>query len=221
MIQNGTYILKDELFPLLHISTSQWDRRKKDLLAWFENFFEYELYEDKRPMEIVITEVYGEYQPLPRAVKTASKEEKLARYEEFTIASLGTEFKPNSKTRIAKDAISAFGAAEYKHESPRSVANAYIKPAVDAHGECNNKYRWCFYSSYTPMDKETEEKWRAIMAEEKISEREAANAFYRHAEGEDISQEIHFYKKAQERFKKEFNDTPVRLADWRLKRTTK
>jgi hypothetical protein len=169
-------------------------------------------------MLISIAEVYGEYQPLPRQVNIATKEEKLSRYEEFTIASLGTEYKPNSKTRIAQEAIDAFGEKEYGHKSERSVAKSYIKPAVDEHGECNNHYRWCFYRTYEPMDEKTEQRWRTIMAEEKISEREAANAFYRQAEGEDISKEISFYKKAQDRFKQEFGDIPVRLADWRLKR---
>lgn len=219
MILPGTYELKEQLFPLLHISKSQWDRRKKDLLAWFENFFEYELLDTKRPMLIVITEVYGEYEPLPRQVKIASKAEKMAKYEEFAIAALGTEFKPNSKTRIARKAIDAFGRNQYKHESARSVANVYIKPAVDKHGECNNQYHWCLYSTYEPMNDTMVARWRLIMEEEKISEREAANAFYRHAEGEDISKELSFYKKAQDRFAEEFGDIPVRLADWRLKKS--
>lgn len=169
-------------------------------------------------MLIIIKEVYGDYETLPRAIHVATKKEKLARYERFTIAALGTEYKPNSKTRIARDAIDAFGSQEYKHKSARSVAKTYVKPAIDEHGECNNQYRWCLYSTYEPMDEKTVERWRTIMEEEKISEREAANAFYRQAEGEDISKEISFYKKAKDRFMEEFGDIPVRLADWRLKK---
>ena len=61
-----------------------------------------------------------------------------------------------------------------------------------------------WYSSYEPLDAAALEKWRQIMAEESISEQEAANAFYRQEQGEDISKERGYFAKARERLKEEF-----------------
>lgn len=55
------------------------------------------------------------------------------------------------------------------------------------------------------------------MAEEHISEQEAANAFYRQEQGEDISKEKGYYKKARTRLKEEFGMNAVLVSDWRLK----
>ena len=64
----------------------------------------------------------------------------------------------------------------------------------------------------------TLERWRRIMEEEHISEREAANAFYRHADGEDISKEKGYFKAARDRFVTEFGDYAILVSDWRLKK---
>ena len=57
-----------------------------------------------------------------------------------------------------------------------------------------------FCSNYIPLPPGIVEKWRDILREEKIGETEAANAFYRQEQGEDISQEKQFYKNAMLRF---------------------
>lgn len=54
------YNLKSEFFVKYNISIRQWDRRKKDLLVWLENFFDYEIIEGK-PIRIKIKEQYGKY----------------------------------------------------------------------------------------------------------------------------------------------------------------
>jgi hypothetical protein len=56
------------------------------------------------------------------------------------------------------------------------------------------------------------------MEEEHISEQEAANAFYRHADGEDVSEEIGYFKKARDRFINEFGEFAVLVPNWRLKK---
>lgn len=40
--------------------------------------------------------------------------------------------------------------------------------------------------------------------------------FYRSTEGEDISKEISYYKKAKERFVNKYNDIPIRVREWKL-----
>ena len=49
------------------------------------------------------------------------------------------------------------------------------------------------YKNYKPLTEEQLKDWKSILLENKIGENEAANAFYRQSEGEDISKEIGFY----------------------------
>ena len=108
MIEPKLYKLKEEFFPILNIAINQWKSRREDLLQWLANFFDYELI-NGRPLMINITEVYGDYMPLPRKISSTNMTEKLTDYERFTIAALGTEFKPNSKSKVAREAIESFG----------------------------------------------------------------------------------------------------------------
>ena len=215
---NRSYEFKKEFCALLKIPNNQVDRRQEDLLAWLSNFFDFNFYNGK-PKRIVIKEIYGEYQPMPRKVPSqeALTADKKERYTQFTIASLGTEFKPNSQRRIAREAIDAFGYNLYNHSSSRAVAERYIKEPFYKYGESNNLKTWVWYSTYEPLGQEILDNWRKILSEEHISTDEAANAFYRQEQGEDISKEKSYYKKAMTRFKQEYHDIPVLVESWKLK----
>lgn len=219
LIESGKiYNFKTEFWPLLGINKGQWENRKHDLLEWIKNFYDYELL-DGKPMRIYIKEVLGEYRPLPRKLNsqelTAQKRED---YTNFAIASLGTEFKPNSKAKTSRDAVMAFGHEKYGHTNVEAIARRFIGPAFDEYGECNHVKRWVWYSTYEPLDNDTLDRWRTILREEHISEDEAANAFYRQEQGEDISKEKEYFKKARQRFKDEFGQAPILVSDWRLKK---
>ena len=114
MIEAGKiYNFKEEFWTELKIGRRAWLERKNELLDWLTNFYDYELYEG-RPIRIYIKEVYGEYRPLPRKgseIMAQKKEE----YKNFAIASLGTEFKPNSKAKTSREAIASFGYDKYGH----------------------------------------------------------------------------------------------------------
>ena len=219
MIEAGKiYDLKEEFFRLTGITIYQFRNRKEELLEWLKEFYDYELYEG-RPIRIYIKEVIGEYKPLPRKVNSKElSEKKIQRYTSFTIASLGTEFKPNSKSRVAREAIYDFGYEAFGHNSVEAVTRRYVGPAMNQYGEHNDRYHWVWFIDYTPLGPEVLKHWKEILKEEKISEEEAANAFYRYAEGEDISKEKNAYKKAQDRFKQIYGSIPVRVAEWRLKK---
>lgn len=214
--RNHSYDFKAEFWPMVGIKKNQWETRKKDLLEWLENFFDYELIEG-RPIRILIKDIYGKYQPLPRK-NIFTAEQKIEDYKEFTIAALGVEFKPNSKAKTSREAINAFGREKYGHDNAEGVSRRFVGPLFDEYGECNNVRRWVWYSTYEPLDDMALERWRRIMEEEHISEREAANAFYRHAEGEDISKEKGYFKAARDRFVTEFGDYAILVSDWRLKK---
>ena len=87
-------------------------------MLWLSNFYDYELL-NGCPIRIHIKEVYGEYQQMPRKIKydTIQMEEKMKDYTNFTIASLGPKFKPNSKSKVAREAIEEFGYEKYGHTS--------------------------------------------------------------------------------------------------------
>lgn len=218
IIQPGVYDFKSCFCVLLGIPKNQCDRRKEDLLLWLSNFYDYELL-NGCPIRINIKEVYGEYQQMPRKIKydTIQMEEKIKDYTNFTIASLGPKFKPNSKSKVAREAIEEFGYEKYGHTSQRAIASRFIAPTFNTYGESDGKKKWVWYSSYEELDDAASSIWRKIREEEKISDQEAANAFYRQESGEDITKEKNSYKRALERFKELYQDVPVLVESWKLK----
>lgn len=203
---------------MLKIPANQYDRKQAELLEWLTNFYDYDFYEG-RPKHIRIKAIYGEYQPLPRKHPRQDElnQEKINDYTSFTIAALGTEFKPNSKTRIAREAISNFGFTKYHHSNAKAVAQRFIKRPFEAYGETNNKHVWVWYNTYTPLNQKELNEWIEILRQERIDEEHAANAFYKAAEGEDVSKELSAYQKARDRIKALYDDNfPVRVREWRL-----
>ena len=211
------YKLKEEFFKEHNITEHQWKRRKEELLEWLKEFYNYKIIPGN-PLTIEIIEEYGKYRPLPRKKynPTERQQQKKKDYEIFTIAALGAEFKPNSKSKISRDAIDSFGYEKYGHLSQKKVAERYVKEPFDKNAETNGNNVWVYYDTYRPMSEEVVEKWRMILREEKIGEQEAANAFYRQEQGEDVSVEKGYYKKAVERFQREYHGTPVLVKEWRL-----
>lgn len=218
MIEKRVYLFKEEFCKELKIPTNQYDRNKDKLLEWLTNFFDFD-YLPGRPIRINIKEIYGEYQQLPRKNPKQDKlnQQKQEDYEKFTIAALGTEFKPNSKMRVAREAISSFGRNKYFHTNAEWVARNYVKEPFDKYGESDNQQVWVFYSSYEKIPEDIVEDWRKILREEHIGEEEAANAFYKQEQGQDVSKEKSYYKKAQERFNYKYNDIPVLVKSWRVR----
>lgn len=216
-IEPGVYNFKTEFWPTLGISKKSWEERREDLLEWLTNFYEYELL-NGRPIRIYIKEVIGEYQPLPRKINsnelTLQKKED---YKLFALSTLTKEFKPNSKAKTAREAIQDFGNEKYGHISVEGINRRYITPVFNEYAECNGIYRWVWYKTYEPLTEEQIQEWRKIMTEERISEEQAANAFYRQEQGEDISKEKEYFQNAKTRLKAKFGDIAIRVADWKLK----
>lgn len=214
----GIYKFKDEFCKELQIPINQYNRRQSELFEWLENFYDFKVL-NGNPIRIHIKEVIGEYKPLPR--KLPKQEEltkaKMEDYKNFTIKALGKDFKPNSRAKVAREAISAFGYEKYSHTNHKGVAERYIKEPFNKYGESDGKKVWVFCSNYIPLPPGIVEKWRDILREEKIGETEAANAFYRQEQGEDVSQEKQFYKNAMLRFQDTYGDIPVLVESWKLK----
>lgn len=216
MIQKGTYKLLKEFFPMNNISDNTWKRRKEEFKIWLSEFCDYEL-TGVRPIMITIKEVYGDYEPLPRKVNVTNMEQKKKDYEEFTIKALGKNFKPNSQSKVARDAIDSFGLEKYHHTSQRAVAQRFVGPAFKEYGESDNQHIWVWYQTYEPLSIEDIKLWRDIMKSHKIAEEEAANAFYKASQGEDITKEKQYYKDALNELKNIKKDIPVLVSQWKCK----
>lgn len=98
---------------------------------------------------------------------------------------------------MARDAINDFGYETYHHTNVEAVAKRFIREPFKTYGESDNKKVWVWYSNYEKIDNNILEEWRDILREEHIAEEEAANAFYRQEQGEDVSVEKAYYKTAQ------------------------
>lgn len=205
----------------LEITKYQRERRREELLLWLEEFYEYELIPSK-PMRIKILKTLNEYRPLPRKkydliARQELTNQKKEDYTTFTIASLGVAYKPNSQSKIAREAIADFGNKKYGHISQERVVRNYIKEPFYEYGESEDNYLWAWYSSYEELSKEELEEWLQILKDNKIDEEAAANAFYKQEQGEDISTEKTYYKMALEVIKERYSDIPVRVKRWKLK----
>lgn len=213
----GIYTLKD-FCRQLKIADNQRERRREELYEWLTNFFNYEIL-DGKPIRIEIKEIYGEYQQLPRKLPSQNKlnKEKEIDYTNYTLAALGTDFKPNSQSKIARDAINDFGYDKYKHTNAEAVVKRFIKEPFNKYGENDGTRIWVYFSNYEPIKDKELERWRQIREEENILEKEAANAFYRQEQGEDITKEKNSFKRAMDRFKEECGDIPVLVGRWKLK----
>lgn len=216
--ENQVYDFKKEFCAELKIPMNQAERKLKELLEWLTYFYEYDFLEG-RPNRIHIKAIIGEYQPLPRKLpkQDGLNAEKLQDYTEYTIKALSSEYKPNSKSKIAREAIQAFGQRKYYHTNKDAVARRYVKKPFELYGETNDKLVWVYYSTYTPLEEKVVEDWRNIMYRERISEAEAASAFYRQAEGKDVSKEIGYYNNARQIFMEKYGDFPVLVKEWKCK----
>lgn len=214
------FITRKELNEKYSISKNQWNLRHDDLLNHLQDFMD--IIEIKSIKGTYKYEVKGELPdsipPLPRK---SLMEQKKKDYETYTIAALGTEFKPNSKSKIAREALADFGNEKYGHTSQKAVVERYVKEPFDKYGESDGKKYWCYYNTYTIIEDDVLEDWRKILKQEHISEEEAANAFYRQQQGEDISKEKQYYKNALERFKEKYGSIPILISQWKVKGTFK
>lgn len=210
-------VSRAELNKRYGFNKGTWDRNKVRLLDHLNDYmvieevktekgrYEYHISEDKLPEYIP---------PLPRK---NNKEDKMQDYKDFTIASLGIDYQPNSQAKISRDAICMFGEDKYGHTNVRAVCNRYVGPTMKKYGEHTDTMVWVYYDTYEPIEGVALDRWFEILREEHISEKEMADAFVKEQQGEDITKERNYYKRALEKFKKEYYSIPIKVYHWRLK----
>lgn len=217
--KNKVYKFKEEFCKELKIPANQYDRKQQELLDWLTNFFDFEFYEGK-PLRIFIKEIYAEYISLPRKIPNQNKltKQKQEDIKNFVVNDyLSEEWKLASKCDAARQYNKKEGKQKYGWTNEKYIAQTYMKPVFNEYAENDGQLVWAWFSTYKPLDQLAYDKWVKIREEEKIGEKEAANGFYKIAQGENAEEELSAFQKALERFKKEYGDTPVLLDSWRLK----
>lgn len=209
-------VTRKELTEKYSIPLSQWNQKHEELIGHLQEYMD--ITETKTKTGRYSYEVNGELPDSIPPLKKSLMNQKKKDYEEYTIKALGTEFKPNSKSKIAREAIADFGNKKYGHTSQESVVKRYIKEPFDKYGENDGNKYWCYYDTYEVIPAEIVAEWREILAEEHISEKEAANAFYRQQQGEDVSKEKEYYKNALDRFKAKYGSIPILVNKWKIKK---
>lgn len=148
MIENKTYLFKEEFCPLLSIPKNQQDRRLDELLNWLKIFFNYDFIKGKGiPHIIIIKEQYCDYEPLPRKSKIP---EIKAFYEQETEHII--TYKPrNTGSNIAREISKQNN--KYKH-AEGTIAN-YIRPILKRNYVVGER-EWCKINyehlTYDPID---------------------------------------------------------------------
>lgn len=205
---------RKEISQLYNITKYSWDKKHDEVIAHLQDFMD--ITEIKSEKGTYKYEIKGAIpDSIPPLLRKSELEQKKKDYELYTIKALGTEFKPNSKSKIAREAIRDFSQDKYGHNSQKAVVERYIKEPFDKYGVSDGNKYWCYYNTYEVLEPEVLEAWRRILKEEHISEREAANAFYRQQQGEDISKEKQYYQNALDRFKAEYGSMPVLVSKWK------
>lgn len=202
----------------LKITKYQRENRLNDLLEWLRNFYDYDFIRGNRtPHYIIIKDIYGDYQPLPRknVDTTKQKQEEIKTF--VRTQHLTSEFQLTSKVRAAREYIEEEGYGKYGLTNDKYVASTYVKEVFDIYAEADGNYVWAWYSSYTAIPEHILADWSAIRREERIHDDAAASAFYKMAQGEDIGTEMSRYERALARFREKYGDTPVYVESWRLK----
>lgn len=209
-------LTRSELNKKYNINKNTWSRRHDDLLEYLNDYmcikeredngrYYYDIDQDILPQEIP---------PIPRK---SNMKEKKDEYKKFTIGALGVEYKPNSKAKVARDAIDKFGCSKYGHSSVAAVVRRYVGPVMEEEGEHSNHMVWVDCFTYEILDTELVNILKQMFKDEKLSEEEMANAFIKQQQGEDISEEKSGYKKVIDRFKEEYGVIPIKVYEWKLK----
>ena len=210
-----TTLTRPQINALAGLTAKHWERRHDEVMIYLNEFMNVTERCDKKRYYY---DIEGEVpESIPKMPRKSNMPEKIADYTQFTLAALGTEFKPNSKARIAQDAIDDFGYNKYGHISKENIARNFVGPVMDEKGEKSKDMYWVNFSTYEIITDEQLVRLKELFKQERISEKEMANAFIKSQQGEDISQESTSFQRAISLFKDEFGFTPIKVYQWKIK----
>lgn len=213
-------ITRKELNSKYHLSPHHWERRHDDVLKYLSQFMD--ITESKTESGRYKYKVQGELpQNLPdiREWLRHSKEEKREAYKKYILENeLTEEFKPNSKSKVARDAIEDFSRTAYGHFSPRSVVSQYVGPLMDKYGEKSDDHVWVRYDTYEPLPKEALDDLKYMFKSHQLDMQHMACAWIKERQGQDTTKEKNDFKIVLNIFKDKYHYFPVLVPKWRLKK---
>lgn len=211
---------RKQLSDKYNISKNQWIRRKDDLLEHLSEFMDITEIEPSNNNMAYLYEIKGEIPetipPLPRK-NTQTTKQKEKDYVEFVKAHLPKDWEPESKVRMAREAILDFGNSKYNHYSTEAVVRRYVGPAMEEYGEKTDEMYWVDCYTYRIVSDELLADWHQILHQYRINEKQMAEAFIKYSEGEDISKEVSSYKQAQEHFYNKYGIRIIKVNKWKVK----
>ena len=208
---------RTQLTQKYNLTRGQWQNRHDDLLDYLGDFFFIkEIKEGRYYYYMVPDEIPDKIPSLPH--KT-NKQEKIDDYANYVKDNLSKEFEPNSKMRMARDAIFDFGNKKYNHESAEGVAKRYVGPAMEKYGEHSTHKVWVDPTTYIVLTEEQEEYRHECFIQNHLTDRRLQEIGSESLEGIQPSQEDKdYYQKAMDKFIEKYGFRPILVYNWRAKR---
>lgn len=209
-------VTRTQLNEKYHLGKNSWNAKHDIVLEHLQLYMDIA---EKKVNGRYVYEIIGEMPtsipPVPRQSFRGEREED---YERYVKKALGTEFSYNSRAKIAREAIRDFAYEKYSHKNAKGVAKRYVAEPFKRWAEKEeDSDAWVWYQTYAPLDSLALDRWIQIMREEHITEKEQAQAFRRYANGEDIKEEVSYYKRAMDRFVEEFGDFAIKVPKYKCK----
>lgn len=213
-------ISRTQLTKKYNITRGQWQNRHDDLLEHLNDYFSIqEIKEGRYYYYIVPDEIPDEVPILPHK---SNKKEKETDYGEYVKENLSEEFEPNSKMRMSRKAIHAFGKEKYHHTSAEGVAKRYVGPAMEKYGEHSHYKVWVDPNTYIQLTEEEEEYRRECFVRNHLTDKKLQEIGSESLEGIEPSQEDKdYYQKAMELFVMKYGFRPILVYSWRAKKENK
>ena len=205
-----------ELNQKYSLNRKWWNTKHDILLAHLQEYMDITEHKNGNSYTYeIIGDIPESIPPVPRKTNRKEKEKD---YEEYVINALGTEFSYNSQAKIAREAIRDFARQKYQHSNYKKITQSYVsKPFKRWAEKEEDSDAWVWYQTYAPLDSLALDRWIQIMREEHITEKEQAQAFRRYANGEDIKEEVSYYKRAMDRFVEEFGDFAIKVPKYKCR----
>lgn len=210
-------ISRSQLTKKYNLTRGQWQNRHDDLLEHLGDFFFIqEIKEGRYYYYLIPDEIPDKIPSLPH--KT-NKQEKIKDYGDYVKSNLSEEFEPNSKMRMARNAIFDFGKDKYNHMSAEGVARRYVGPAMEKFGEHSTHKVWVNPESYVLLTKEQEDYRHDCFVKNHLNDKRLQEIGCESLEGIEPSQEDKdYYSAAMNLFIEQYGFRPILVYNWRAKK---
>lgn len=194
------------------IGENVWKRRHDELMDYLKTYMDIE--EVKTDTGRYSYKITGNLPPkLPPLPRKNAREAVLRDYDMYVQAALGEDFKPNSKAKIARDAINDFAEEKYGHTSEAAVVRRYVKPVVDKRAVIGDKV-WVNYNTYMVLNEDEIRYLKICFKDHGYTAERTFEAVTRTFQGAGDLKELEgCYRSALNKFKDKYNFYPI-LVHW-------